>query len=444
MPPLTAPSSTARSGRWLASPITNAPVGVDSYIAGKHRGAASPAASPINGGGGSGLTGGFEISSVMVGHIFSLHPKQLALDRCRFAAGAFEALAQEVARSTTLTALSIAGCTGVPASSSIGSEVLHLLWNALLENTTLEALDVSNVQLTENDANFLADNVIPWNRSIVEWNLSGNPDLSDGGVTRIIGALVSAASSVERINLRRCGMGMDGLINVLLELRSLTSLQQLDVAMNGGYHQPQVMDVMREVDEILHRNCKLMHPSGSLSHTALYDATAVEMREQSEGGGFSEFTSIGADVLAFSASNVAGLGNPIKRRESIRLQQMPSPAAKQLERRSSLLLRSPDKHSAAGSGGSAPSPTMRSSASFRNGPRHTVAGTSNVAIAAAAAAYSGEQPHKKQHVDPQVGGTTGVVRRSSVATMPQSTPPSAFFFCCCCCCGIGGCNKTST
>jgi hypothetical protein len=447
MPPSPSPAATsnvARSGRWQATTVANAPTAVEAYIAGKIRGAGSPAASPTSGS----VTGGFDITSTMIGHLFSLHPKHLCLDRCRFAAGAFEALSQEIARSSSLASLSLAGCTGVPPLASIGSDVLHLLWNALLENTTLEALDLSNIQLTEDDATFLADNVIPWNRSIIEWNISGNPDLGDKGVNRIVGALVSAASSVERINLRRCGLSVEGLVNVLLEVRSLTSLQQLDVAMNGGYHQPNVMDVMREVDEILHRNCKLMHPAATLSHTALYDAGAVEMREQSDGTGLIENLKSGTDAAPSSATQ------PIKRRDSIRVQQLPSPAAKNLERRSSMLLRSPDKHSATGSG-SAPSP-MRA-ASFRSGPRNTPppasstgASASQISSSAAAASvamklpldapshspagapeessivdlsaisagsHSGEP--SRRHVDPQSSGS-GVVRRSSVAPLPSN------------------------
>jgi hypothetical protein len=131
----------------------------------------------------------FDITSTMIGHIFSLHPKHLCRWRLR---GARSGSCSIVVPPLSLTA----GCAGVPPQASIGSDVLHLLWNTLLENTTLEALDVSNIH---DDATFLADNVIPWNRSIIECNIGGNPNLGDRGVHRIVGALVSAASSLERI-----------------------------------------------------------------------------------------------------------------------------------------------------------------------------------------------------------------------------------------------------
>lgn len=258
------------SGRWQGPQTPNAfnvcaPIAVESFVASKRSN------------GTSSCGGSFVVSRTTVDHLFSLLPTRLVLDRCRFADdGAFDAFALEIGRSTTLSSLSISGCCEADGTPMKRSTSL-VLWGALLESTTIEALDVSSLQLSEADAEFLAENVIPWNRTIVDWNLSGNPDLGDKGVALIVNALVSGASSIQRLNLRRCGLQRDGLLYVLNELRSLTSLQQLDVAMNGGYHDPSVIALLGDVGEVLHRNCKLMHPGDVISHTALYEPASVEM-----------------------------------------------------------------------------------------------------------------------------------------------------------------------
>lgn len=245
------------SGRWQLSPITSTPLSVDALVSSIRCERGSVSSSQP-----------WRLTSEDVVRICSLQPLSLALDGCTMDHGALEALARELGSATTsLRSLSLARCTIEPASAT------QLLWNAMLENVTLESVDVSDMHLTLQDADSLAKEVIPWNRSITQWNLSGNEGFGDQGTVAVVDAFVAAASSVQRLRLRKMGV-QHALHHVLQALLNLTSLIQLDVALNSGYHNdPRVMDTMKLVDETLYRNCLLLHPACTVTHTALYESS---------------------------------------------------------------------------------------------------------------------------------------------------------------------------
>eukprot|EP00331_Platyophrya_macrostoma_P007511 CAMPEP_0176423190 /NCGR_PEP_ID=MMETSP0127-20121128/10144_1 /TAXON_ID=938130 /ORGANISM="Platyophrya macrostoma, Strain WH" /LENGTH=647 /DNA_ID=CAMNT_0017804109 /DNA_START=16 /DNA_END=1956 /DNA_ORIENTATION=+ len=143
--------------------------------------------------------------------------------------------------------------------------------------TSLERLCVSDMQLSDADSDDFSQSLIPWNRSIIDWDFSNNPNLSASACFNIAKSFVSAASAVQTMSFANCGIeDPEALVHVLQTLRMLSYVTQLDFGGNPCMHtllqHPPCLDAIRELEDVLHRNGKLLYPYATvINHVTLFD-----------------------------------------------------------------------------------------------------------------------------------------------------------------------------
>ena len=164
---------------------------------------------------------------------------------------ATEALGELLGKSMTVVSISLGGGGWFP---------LNALVAALPENLSVQRVDLSAAGLRVSDAKILAEKVLPWNRTVVEWNFTDNPGLADDGVAAILDAFVGSTLSVQRLSLRNCGLSDKGCDSALAKLNQLTGLYQVDLSGNPGWGQ-QHKKAADDLDSVLQRNLQLLHPN---------------------------------------------------------------------------------------------------------------------------------------------------------------------------------------
>lgn len=240
--------ATVQSGKWSPVEFTNTPKSVHDYLHGFQS---------------TNSVEKFAIQNVQ--ELFALSPTSLTFHGVSVSSAQLgKAIAAEIARSTNLTKLSLSG---------MGRECCIPILQSLVDNISIEKLCLSNCNLRTEDLQSYIVPIVSWNRSITEWDLSGNTQLGDAGLMAMCNAFVSSASNLERLSFRNCG-ARSLLCDALRLLSALPSLMQLDVSDNGGYHDPLTMQTLSEVDELLLNNAKLMHPGEKVTHVALYDVNS--------------------------------------------------------------------------------------------------------------------------------------------------------------------------
>lgn len=179
-----------------------------------------------------------------------------------------ETLTECISKSMTLTALSFQG-----VASTAEFKVVSVLAAALAENLSVQRVDVSGCGLTAADAKVIAEQIVPWNRTVIDWNFSGNAALGDEGVNAIVDAMRSATSSVQHVSFKGCGVA--DLAPAVKALAELTGLYQLDVSGNQGFGDVIAND-LTELDSVLVNNLKLLHPNDKIKQVPLWKKVVVE------------------------------------------------------------------------------------------------------------------------------------------------------------------------
>jgi hypothetical protein len=158
---------------------------------------------------------------------FDHDANQLCFSGHTFDSAAVEALADCIGRSLSLTALSFKSLR-----STSEFNAANVCCEALVNNLSVQHVDLSDCGLTAEDAAALAERLLPWNITIIDWDFSENPSMGDAGVQTIVEALLATTASVQRLNFRSCGVKNPGKIAKLLE--SFTCLYQVDLNANAG------------------------------------------------------------------------------------------------------------------------------------------------------------------------------------------------------------------
>ena len=140
----------------------------------------------------------------------------------------------------------------------------------LTENLSVSLVDLSSCDLTVSDALMIADNVIPWNRTVTSWNFQDNPQLGSEGVATLVKAMVDSGN-VQRINM--ANTNASNLVEVVATLQKLPSLFQVDVSANPSFEaaSPQ----LSQLNAVLQRNLRLLHPPAAGTEWAHSDCSVV-------------------------------------------------------------------------------------------------------------------------------------------------------------------------
>lgn len=329
-------------------------------------------------------------------HIFALEPTSLALEGCHFDETTVKALAEWLSvkdGTIVLSAFSLRGSRFVASSHSSSIHVntaiadhsnnssgegdglstagvppspWSSIWVALLEITTLERLCLSDMQLSDSDCDDFSQSLIPWNRSIVEWDFSHNPKLSASSCFNIAKAFVSAASAVQCVAFGHCGIeDPEALVHVLQTLRTLSYLTLVDFTGNPCMRllleHVTAMDALRDLEDVLHRNGKLLYPyAAAIHHATLFDplvdaaasppplpkpTNASCSNNVEESAAPSTSSPIAAKTPSFSTASPPQVASPLRKRSSFlypvpqsspQQQQQQQGSSSSLERRSSI------------------------------------------------------------------------------------------------------------
>ena len=212
-------------------------------------------------------------------HLFTeFNPEALGLAGCKFDEEGWTAFNEELAKSMSMETISFRG-------ANLESIQLSDFFNALVENLSVRSVDLGGCGLNVDQAGAIAMSVIPWNKSIIAWDLSDNPGLGQDGVVTVVSALAQAMASVQRISLRNTGVTALG--PIIAELSQLTSLVQLDLSENPGFDPAGNKKLLQDLEEQLQRNFSLLNPNSKPDFVSL-TPTAPETKE--EGGAASSPT----------------------------------------------------------------------------------------------------------------------------------------------------------
>lgn len=204
------------------------------------------------------------ITAAVVKKIFAdFAPQELNFAGFEFDERAVSDLGSELSRSTSLVAFSLAGATAAGGKPLTG---LDSVLFGLIENLSVRAVDFCRCGLTATEANLIASSVVPWNKTVISWDLAEN-DFGHEAVAKLCAALAQAMSTVQCLSLRHTGAASLE-TTVFPHLLQLSSLIQVDVSENEGYDPsdsapPALAAAFARLEDTLAANVRQLHPPDS-------------------------------------------------------------------------------------------------------------------------------------------------------------------------------------
>jgi hypothetical protein len=234
-------------------PVTNAPEEVAKYLAARQ---------------------GQLLSKMDVAELFQeMEASSLCFEGHVFDDTAAAALTECVGKSLNLVAISFRS-----VKSTANFNAANVCADALVENLSVQRVDLSSCGLTIDDAAAISERVIPWNRTVVDWDFSDNPQLGNTGAEVLLGGLLAATSSIQRLNMRNTGI--TSVASAAKKLEQLTCLFQVDLNDNGG--PPLSVKQAQDLQSVLMNNAALLHPNETRQLRPLVEGAAEEKYDESK------------------------------------------------------------------------------------------------------------------------------------------------------------------